>query len=333
MSEISKTFIRNGFFRAIIETVTLLSGVLLVMLLARWLGPDGYGRLSFAFAFMALFAAGIGLGFPLIFVREGAKRMDFLHEKAATGLALQGIMSLGLFIVLVLIIMVSPSLRQDTTLLVLAFIYTMLTVITGFFCSFFQAVQKMHIEAVAIVIKNILIFIIVFILLSLKKTAEAALYGYVLASILSIFITAILVRKYLFAWKWVVDWQAGRMLLAQSWPLLGSAIFTSIYISLDSIMLHFLQDDKMVGIYSAQYRIVFVVYVFFGWYMQSIFPIFSNLFTTAREQFKCLLEASIQHMAAFAYLFGLIMIFFAYHIVHFFYGEMYFEGIFILKIW
>jgi len=331
-TQIFQTIAHNSFFRTIIEGTKLLSGVLLVIILARLLGPNEYGRLSFVLALMTFFTVGINLGLPLTFVRNGARRMGFLHENLATGLALQCIASFIMFFVLGIMIISFSSLRQDTILLIAAFIYTALSVIANFFHSFFQAVQKMHLEAVAVMIQNTLIFAVVLVLLFLKGTAEAALWGYTIASLLSVFVTAMLIRKYLFVWKWEVDWRAGLTLLTQSWPLMASMAFGSIYHSLDIIMLRFFQGNEAVGIYSAQYRIVFTFYIFAGWYVYSIFPLLSNLFMNAREQFRHLVERSVQHMTAFAYLFGLGITFFARPLVRLLYGEMYLGGIFVLQI-
>jgi len=332
MTQTVKNIAQNSFFRAIIEAAKLLSGVVLVIILARLLGPSEYGRLSFVLALVTFFSVWVNLGLPLTFVREGAQKEDFLRENLTTGLTLQGIASLILLLVLGISYQLIPAIRGDVFLLLATLIYTTFSVVTNFLYSYFQAVQRMHIEAVAVLIQNILTLVIVLVALALRGTAEIAMFGYAIAAVLSLGFTAILIKKYLFSWLWRVDLKKGKDILAKSWPLMTSLAFGAVYHSLDTIMLRFFKGDIDVGIYSAQYRVIFTFYVFGGWYVFSLLPVLASSFISAREQFKGLLERSVQHMTGFAFLFGLGVTYFAYPIVKALYGQNYLEGVPILQV-
>ncbi len=326
------TIVRNGFFRVIIEGIKALSGIALAVLLARFFGPEEYGRLSFAFALSGLSSIVMNLGLAITFVRDGARDRNFLRDNLATALFLQGIASFVLFFALIGALLVFPALRQETLLLVVALFYTMFNIITNFLYSSFQATYSMHLEAIAIGVQHGLLLILVFFFLFYQGTVEGIMFGYLGASVLGGTLTFILIRKYLFSWMWRINWRAGRVLLAQSWPLMAGSALSTVYFSLDSIMLRFFQGSEAVGIYSAMYKIVFGFYLFATLYASSVFPVLSQLFTHAREEFMNLYRRSVQLMAGLGFLFGLTVTLFARPIIQIFFGEAYLAGTLTLQI-
>lgn len=324
--------VHNTFFRTIIESIRALSGIALAVLLARLLGPGEYGRLSFAFALTGLSAIAMNLGLPITFVRDGARDTNFLRENLATALFLQGIASFVLLLALIGALLVFPALRQDTLLLVVALFYTTFNIITNFLYSSFQAAHRMHLEAIAVGVQHGLLFIFVLFFLFYQGTVEGIMFGYLGASVLGGTLTFILIRKYLFSWRWRINWHAGRVLLTQSWPLMVGSALSTVYFSLDSIMLRFFQGNEAVGIYGVLYKIVFGFYLFATLYSNSIFPVLSQLFTHARDEFMNLYKRSVQLMAGLGFLFGLAITLFARPIIQFFFGEAYLVGTLALQI-
>ncbi|GEM_PF-2640440 len=332
MGSTFSTIVHNSFFRAIIEGVKALSGIALAVLLARLFGPEEYGRLSFAFALTGLSSIVMNLGLAITFVRDGARDRDFLRENLATALFLQGLASFILLLALIGALLVFPALRKDTLLLVVALFYTTFNIITNFLYSSFQATHRMHLEAIAVGVQHGLLLIFIFFFLFYQGTVEGIMFAYLGASVVGGALTFILIRKYLFLWMWRINWRAGRVLLAQSWPLMAGSALSTVYFSLDSIMLRFFQGSEAVGIYSAMYKIVFGFYLFATLYANSIFPVFSQLFTHARDEFTNLYRRSVQLMAGFGFLFGLAITLFARPIIQMFFGEAYLGGTLTLQI-
>jgi len=332
MTNTFEKIVRNSFFRAIVEGTKVISNFVLVILLARWLGPSEYGRMSYALAIMAFVSVGLNMGLPLIFVREGARREEFLKENISTGLILQAIAGVALLIILFLTIWIFPALRSDSLLLFLALIYTTFGVIVNFFFSVFQAVQKMNLEAFGVVVQGVLTIIFTSLFILVGTTAEMAMWGYATALILSAIYVGWLLKRKLFSWRWHFNLGEGRDLIRKSWPLMASLAFGGIYGSLDSVMLRFYQGNEIVGIYSAQYRVMLVFSIFAGWYIYSILPILSSSYIDNREQFKNLLSRSVQNMTAFALLFGLTVTFLSPQILFALYGDAYASGAIILRV-
>lgn len=332
MKSTFQTIVYNSFFRTLIEGTKALSGIGLAVLLARLLGPEGYGRLSFAFALTGFASVVMNLGLQTTFVRDGARDKNFLRENLATAILLQIIASSIIFLVLVGALFAFPSLRHDTLLLVVALFYTIFSIITNFLYSSFQAVHRMHLEAIAVGVQHSLLLIFVLFLLFNQGTVEGIMFGYLGASVIGGALTLLLIKKYLFTWIWRINWHTGRALLAQSWPLMAGSALSTVYFSLDSIMLRFSQGNEAVGIYGALYKIIFIFYLFATLYASSIFPVLSQLFIHARNEFINLYKRSVKLMAGLGFLFGLTITFFARPIIQLFFGESYLAGTFALQI-
>ena len=262
----------------------------------------------------------------------GVRDANFLRENLATALFLQGLVSFALFLALIGAFFVIPTLRQDTLLLVVALFYTVFSIITNFLYSSFQAVHRMHLEAIAVGVQQGLLLIFVLFFLFYHGTVEGIMFGYLGASVFGAALTFILIRKYLFSWMWRIDWQKGMVLLSQSWPLMVGSALSTVYFSFDSIMLRFFQGSEAVGIYSALYKIVLVFYLFATLYGNSIFPVFSQLFTRAQDEFMNLYKRSVQLMAGLGFLFGLTITLFARPIIQIFFGEAYLAGTITLQV-
>jgi len=332
MKSIFRTIVHNSFFRTIIEGTKAVSGIVLVIFLARAIGPGEYGRLAFAFALTGLASIVMNLGLSITFIRDGARDINFLKNNIATALLLQLIASLIVFLMLIGALFLFPVLRQDALLLIVALFYTMFSIITNFLYGSFQATHRMHLEAIAVGTQHLLLITFVLFFVFYRGTTEAIMFGYLGASVLGGLLTFFLVRKYLFSWVWQINWGTGKVLLMQSWPLMAGSALSTIYFSLDSVMLRFFQGSEAVGIYSAMYKIIFAFYLFATLYGTSIFPVLSQLFTHARDQFINLYDRSVQLMTSLGLLFGLIITLFATPLIQIFFGKEYLGGVLTLQI-
>ncbi len=77
-------------------------------------------------------------------------------------------------------------------------------------------------------------------------------------------------------------------------PLALSTVFISIYFSLDTVMLSFWKDNRTVGWYTADYRIVLLIMTFVGLFYTATFPVISRLLNKDREAVRVILAMSLR---------------------------------------
>lgn len=236
-------------------------GLFVGVWVARYLGPERFGSLNFALAFVALFATVTTLGLEGIVVREVVSHPDDTPEILGTALALRicgGLLAVALSILTLRVIQ-----PHDNQALVLVSILSLTLLSQAFdtIDSFFQSQVRSKITVWA---KNsaFLIFAAVRVWLI---AAEAPVWCFAAAYSGEITLGAFaLVIGYRASGGRMSAWRNSRkragLLMSQSWPLLFSGMAIMIYVRLDTVMLKVMQGDRAVGLYSAATRVSEVWY-------------------------------------------------------------------------
>jgi polysaccharide transporter, PST family len=236
-------------------------GLFVGVWVARYLGPDQFGSLNFALAFIALFATVTTLGLDGIVVREVLHNVEDTHDILGTTLALRiggGILAVGLSIAILRLI--QPHDRQALLLVSIlssTFVFQAFDTIDLFFQS--QVRSKITVWA-----KNSAFLVFAAVRIALIN-ARAPVWTFAAASAGEIVLGAVgLVLGYRLSGGRIFAWHSSRrragVLLKQSWPLLFSGMAIMIYVRLDTVMLKVMQGDLAVGLYSAATRVSEVWY-------------------------------------------------------------------------
>ncbi len=243
------------------RVVRLGMGLFVGVWVARYLGPDQFGSLNFAVAFVTLFGTLAALGLDAIVVRELLHKPDDAPEVLGTTLALRiggSVLTMGIAIATVRLI--QPNDRQA---LLLVSIYSLMLVFQAFdtIDLLFQSQVRSKITVWA---KNaaFLVFAAVRVLLIYAK---ARVWMFVAAMTGEFALGAIgLVFAYWLVGGRISSWQSSRRkasyLLSQSWPVVFSGLAIMVYMRLDTVMLKIMQGDYAVGLYSAATRVSEVWY-------------------------------------------------------------------------
>lgn len=228
---------------------------------ARYLGPENFGRLSYAAAFVAIFAAIVPLGLDALVVRELVRQLGEQRRLLSTAVALRALAAL---LCLLLILALSYFLpNPDHTVQVLVLIAAAGTLFQPLdtLDLFFQARTEMR----RVVVPRSLVFLVVSGLkvgLILKGCsvvwfAAATLVEAGLGSL-----TAFLVYRYHLSapLRFQPDWAKARRLLGESWPLLLSGLSIMLYLKTGQLMLGAMLGQQALGVYSAAIRLSEVCY-------------------------------------------------------------------------
>jgi PST family polysaccharide transporter len=248
-------------------------GLLVSVWIARYLGPEQFGLLSFAIAFTWLFGAVSTLGLPEIIVRDLVRIPETKGETLGTAAILQlfgGVLTYGL--ILITIFWIRPD---DTLAKVLVAILgsTMLFKASEIAIYWFES-QVLSKYAVWVQNISFLIFASIKVLLILNS---ASLIAFAWASMAEALLAAVLLIIMLSKFgprlqQLRVKLGRAKELLTDSWPLLLSSVAVTIYMKIDQIMLGQIVDTEAVGLYSAAVRISEVWYFIPVMIVTSVFP-------------------------------------------------------------
>jgi O-antigen/teichoic acid export membrane protein len=237
------------------------AGLFISIWLARYLGPDQFGQLNFAIAFVALFSAVATLGLNGIVVRDLVKQPENTDTTMGTAFLLQII---GAIISVGLIVGSMAWLRPDdemTRLMVAilgsALLFKSSDVIKYWFESQVKSRYVVWTENIS--------FLVIAALKAAMILFEAPLIAFVWmvffeAALVALGLITVYGKKTGKLTHWSASLTRAKTLLLDSWPLIISSVSIVIYMKIDQVMLGEMIGNAEVGIYTAASRISEVWY-------------------------------------------------------------------------
>ncbi len=237
------------------KIIRLAVGLFVGVWVARFLGPEQFGTLSYAQAFVGLFGAFATLGMDGIVIKHLVKddeNRDLLLGTAFT-LKLFGAM-VAVFIISIVTVTTSNDNKEVIiiTIIASALVFQSLNVIDFYFQSI---VLSRYIVIVNLISQLVVSLIRIALILS---EAPLITFAYVIlfdAVILAVGYIYIYKHKNLSFRQWHFNKQTASEILKYSWPLAISGIVISIYMKIDQVMIKEMLGKTSVGHYAAAIKI------------------------------------------------------------------------------
>lgn len=270
------------------------------MYVARYLGAEGFGILSFALAFTAIFGVITDFGLNQLATREIARNNSLTPKylgNVATLKIILGAIAFGL-IALTINLMHYPE--QTKTIVYLTALFIVFNAFCVTFYAIFQAHERMEFVTLGRVLNAIMLLAggIFAVVLHMSLPAFALVY-FVTSSITLAFDIAISIWKFEKP-RLEIDLAFWKRTLTEAWPFGLSTVFTSIYFWIGSVMLSVMKGDEVVGWFNAAYRLVFSLAIVPTVYFTAVFPVMSKYYVTSRDSLIIINERSMKYMLILA---------------------------------
>lgn len=301
--------------------------------MARYLGPEGLGQLNFAVAFIALCVPLMQLGLTNIVVRELVSHPAESNEIMGTSLALQFVAAI-LLIAAVNAIVLYFQVNDETTSLFIS----LLSVTLLFRCvdnikwwNQSQVQSKYSVWANRTGMVVALTFRLGLIL------AVAPLETFIWAWILNAVVTACLLlilyqSVYQSLSHWRISRKWARKLLSDSWPLLFTAVASTVYLQIDKVMLGYMATNSDVGIYTAATRISELWYFVPTIIVGTLFPAIIRSSKGDKRTYANRIQALMDLMSLYSLMVIVFLGVFSHSIITLLYGEKFSESGDVLRI-
>ena len=273
-------------------------GFFYIIYMARYLGAEGFGILSFALAFTAMFGVLTDLGLQTLATRE-ISRDKTLAEKYLGNVA-----TIKMILVVITFSLISITINlmgyPEQTIMVVYFIGASI-VISAFsqiFYSIFQAFEKMEYQSLGQILNSVLMFF--GILYAINQEYNVIGFALIYFSVSVI----VLINNFIVsAWKFVkpkilTDFNFWKIAIKGAIPFGLTNIFIVIYYYIDTIMISIMVPDgnEVVGWYNAAYRLILVLLFIPTVYITAVFPIMSKFHNTSKDSLKFIFEKSTKYM-------------------------------------
>jgi PST family polysaccharide transporter len=312
------------------------SGVTFVIIvwLARYLGPQQFGLYNYVLAFVAICAALATFGLDDIVVRELVHSPSERDEILGTAFVLKLLGGTISFITAITVIrLLRPG--DDSMLLMVGVLaagsfFLALDVVDYWFRS---AVQSKY-TVIARVMSSVI--------LNLAKTGLILLKAPVLVFIIATFVEValagvLLAVMYKAHVGKIFTWYATRnravSLLKTSWPLFFATMVVMIHMKIDQVMIGEMLGEQKVGIYSAAVRLVEMWYIVPAIIASSIFPALYRLKHENPERYVQRTQQFLDSMVIVSVVAGVLILILAEWLVAFIYGGEYQGAVGVLRVY
>ena len=335
------SFAADGFKRYFLNTSWMFFGQLFSLLLslvvgvwlARYLGPRNFGVISYAVAFVSLFAFVANLGVDNIISRELVKHPEDRDHLLGGGFALK---ILGGLLAFILVSASALLARLDslTTLLIIlyatVFIFQALNVVSFYFQAQVKAKKNVAVQISATLISALLKVILIFSGGGLVWLVIIYLGDFVWQGIGFVLSYR---RQGLKLSQWRIDPARTRSLWQSAWPLMLAGAASFIYMKIDQVMVGYYLGAQFVGIYAAAVRVAEVFYFIPGIICTSLLPAIVNAKKINLSFYRSRLKNFFSLMLAISILIAGPIFFFSPFIIRTLFGSAYLGAILVLQIY
>ena len=315
------------------HSVRLGAGMVIGIWLARHLGPEAFGSLAYALAFVALFFPIANLGLEGILTR----RIVLRHEHAPLYLGTTFLLRLiGAAAAVTTAILIAMHVERKTFAVDLCLILSASLVFRPFFVleSWYQAEALNRRVAIAAIVATIGASVAksLFILLDLPIQWLAGAYASEYAVYAMALVTLLSRGSIATPHRWHVSPRLARQFLAESWPLTLSAAATAVYLKIDVIMLGALRDEQEVGAYAVAALLSEAWYFLPTTFATALFPLLVSLKTSEPGRYGAYLQDAYSLLFAAGLVIAIAMSSCSHWIIGILYGSAYAQAALILAI-
>ena len=294
MSEI-QTLFKNISWVTTSQVIVNLCAFLWTIAIARYLGVNDYGILSFAISFTVLLGMGTDIGMSTFATREISKDKSITHKFINNVIPFKILLSIALFIVTALILILLGYNKLTIEVALIISIETIFICMIKFIGGVFQAYENQKINSIGEMIAGILLLIFTLIVIMFDLGLIGVAISYALAYLIFLLHMVINMNKSFGIPKFEFDFKFWKDIAIKSIPFGLSIFFYTVYFSIDVVMIQFLSGDFATGIYNSAYKIVSVFAAFYVIYQYVIFPLMSKLYAENANLLKVSFEQSFKY--------------------------------------
>lgn len=243
------------------KVLRMFMGLFVGIWVARYLGPEQFGLLSYAQSFVFLFTAVASLGLDSIVVRELVR--DSSQRDILLGTAF-GLKLIGAVAVVPILWVAVQFTNNDSFTNFLIFITAGATIFQSFNVIDFyyqSTVMSKYValtNTICLFLSSLIKVALIMNHASLVAFAWMGVFDAVVVMLGLVYFYVTKTRHKLVAWRF--DTQRAKSLLKDSYPLIISSVMISLYMRIDQVMIKQMLDNNAVGQYAAAVRLSEVWY-------------------------------------------------------------------------
>lgn len=329
----NKVLFKNFTSLFILQIANYIFPIITLPYLVRVLGPEKYGLVNFAAAFVTYFTLITDYGFNLSATQEISVNRDNqtrVAEIFSSVITLKMMFFILSIIIFLLVVFFIPQFREH----ILLFIVTFLSVIgTALFpLWFFQGIEKMNYILVITVSVRLIITAMIFILIQtendyVKLAALNSTAQFVIGLLGLLIVFNKFQLKYVFPKLSLLKLQ-----IKNGWNLFLSTVWINLYTTSNVFILGLFAPANIVGYFAAADKVRMAFQGILSPMSQSVFPYVNKILNESYERFIGFNKKILKIGFVIGALISLVIFIFAEPIVKIGLGAEYYPSVIILRI-
>lgn len=326
-----KNLLRSFASLGLVQLINYVFPLITIPYVSRIIGPEGYGIINYATAFVAYFNILISYGFDYTATRRIASNPDSLNIVFSEVLTARVYLFLISTILFAISLFVFTPLSNHKIVAVIVFCSCLSTCLTPQFV--FQGLQYLSIFAFTNFIRGLLNCLLV--LLLIKQADDfitLPLINLVLGVAISLFLIVFAILKFKMTFHFVQFKRVWKLLIEERMMYLSSFV-VSIYTTTNIIVLGFFATSAEVGYYTTAQSLIFIVINVINLPLSTVlFPYISKSFSNNQEEGLNVLRSILPVLIYILTFVGILIYFLAPFSIHLIYGNRFDHAIGPLKI-
>lgn len=327
---VRRLLLKNTTIQMVAQAVAILAGLGNSLVLSRYLGVEGFGRVSYIFAFYYFFLNLNDFGVNSIVLREVTRRNDRADEIFGAMLTFK----VGFSLVLLLCAWLVTWLMQPTVELRNAlWLYGLVLPLLAWQLPAVIFQVHLHAERPALInmFNRVLGFVLILAAVLMGRSLLAVVAALVLTELISLALLLSLTKSWVRpVWRFAPHWWSE--ILRSSVPLGLAGLCTAVINRVDFVMLERMTNLHQLGLYSAAYKVTNLLDSFPLILMGTIYPLMSRWAKDDPDRLRRLYSRSIAFLGLVGIALGAMVTAGAYWIVLLVFGSEFLETVPALRV-
>lgn len=327
-----KSIVSHIFSYGGVTAVTTLAMFSLHLVAARYLGAEDFGRLSFAIAFVALFAFLLDPGLYYYLIREVSRDKSVAYRYLSHSLTWKLLCAIPFLLIVLAVVNFIHDSTVTIQIVVLMSIAQILISTKDAFRPILLAHELFNLDALSLSIERISLLVATIFVLVNGYSLLSIGWVFIIVRSFDLLIIAFIVRYKICKVSVGKDLCFMKSIVVDAIPIGAFYMTLTFYNYIDTVMLSKLASDQQVGWYSASYKLYEGPILIPSIIATVFLPRLSRLFVQQKDQFLSLFEQGLKYIVLIAILVSSNGILLSSLLVTLSFGEQYNEAILSLDI-
>jgi len=325
---------RNFLYLLVSQVIYKILAFIAFILIARYLGPGGFGWFSYALSFVVLFTLMTDFGVSDLLIRDVAGEIEEKKRKYIRNIAtLKIVFSLITFIVIISSVLAFEDRKGMFIVVAILSLSMILDSYNTFLKSIFRVFERMEYEAMSILLEGVFkLGLILWAIRALSVNIVFIAQMFLLTSIITLVFTTLAANIRFVPLGLSFDFKFWKRLFINSIPFAILILFHTINFRIDIIMLSKMVTNVVTGWYSVAIRLIEPILVIPVVFTAAVFPVISRLSKTSRKSLSEVYKSSIKVLILCSVFLVIFLYFGARFFVPLLFGPEFIKSIFAVKI-